>query len=160
MKLIELTQNQVALVDDEDYERLNQFKWYAYWDKDIKSYYAVRNDYSNGKQKGFRMHRFIMNIDDSKIFVDHKNHLTLDNQKENLRICNNGQNQHNRKLSEHSSIYKGVSWNKERKKWRALIRNDKKLIHIGRFDNEVDAGKAYNLKAKELFGEFALLNEI
>src|SRR5271169_4932295 len=121
MKIIELSQNQIALVDDEDFERVNQFKWCACWNKHTKSFYAQRTDRSGYKQKLIGMHRFIMNVTDSKTHIDHKSHNTLDNQKENLRLCTNSQNHMNQKVQEHSSIYKGVGLHKLSNKWQSRI---------------------------------------
>lgn len=155
MKEIKLTQGKVALVDDEDYEYLNQFKWCAH--KECNTYYAVRNAKNNGKWFTQYMHNLIIGI----IGVDHKNHEGLDNQKHNLRIANKSQNaMNNRPLENMTSKYKGVSWFKERNKWRCTITPSGKSVHIGYFIDEVEAAKAYNEKAKELFGEFANLNII
>lgn len=149
MKEIKLTQGKVALVDDEDFEYLNQFKWCAH--KECNTYYAVRNAKNNGKLFTQYMHNLIIGI----IGVDHKNHEGLDNQKHNLRIANKSQNaMNNMPLKNMTSKYKGVSWFKRDKKWRAVI-NEK---HIGLFIDEIEAAKAYDNKAAELFGEFACLN--
>lgn len=87
MKTITLTQNRFAIVDDEDYEWLSQWNWYAQFGHGI--YYAVRNDYTNG-HKQIRMHREIMGRTTGK-FIDHRNGNGLDNHKENLRACTNRQ---------------------------------------------------------------------
>lgn len=151
MKKIKLTQGQFALVDDEDYEKVNQFKWCAHWN--VNHFYAKNN------KKG-RMHRYIMNTPVG-MFTDHKNHNTLDNQKSNLRICTYQQNQANRKKQKGiSSKYKGVCWDKQVRKWLVGIRFNQKRINLGRFKSEIKAAIAYNKKAKELFGAFALLNKI
>jgi len=162
MKKIELTQNQYALVDDEDYNRLNRWKWCAGYYSCIKSYYAKRNTPrdKNGKHTTICMHRIIMNAP-SNLQVDHRNHDTLDNRKENLRLCTYSQNGMNRKLHKNTtSQYKGVYWHKQGKKWLAHIRTKDKSIYLGLFKSEIQAAKAYNKKAKELFGEFALSNNI
>lgn len=160
-KRIKLTQGQYAIVDDEDFDELNKHKWYAQYAHCIKGYYAVRHiRFKNGKQrqKLIQMHRVIMNAPKG-MQVDHKNHNTLDNCKQNLRICNHSQNQHNRKLHKNtSSRYKGVCWNKEMEKWRTSIRVSGESIFLGYFDSEEKAGKVYDKKARELFGEFALTN--
>jgi len=93
--------------------------------------------------------------------VDHINHNTLDNRRFNLRICTKGQNNMNRKpYIGKSSQYKGVIWAKHIKKWTSKIEKDTIVHHLGTFDREEDAARAYNKKAKELFKEFAYLNEI
>lgn len=156
MKKIELTQNQITLVDDEDFERLNQFKWCAHYNKHTKKFYAVRAK----NKKLIRMHRFIMNCPDNKL-VDHENHDTLLNCKYNLRIVTYSQNYMNMKSHKNSkSKYKGICWDKQMKKWKAQIQCNYRHIHIGLYKTEIEGAKAYNEKAKELFGTYAYLNEI
>ncbi len=155
MKTIPLTQGQVALVDDEDYERVNQFKWCANICKHTT--YAQRQITTLGKVKTIKLHRFIMNVDDSKIEIDHKNGNGIDCQKSNLRTSTHLENLRNStKRNGTHSIYKGVS--KSRNKHRAYINNNGKAIHIGVFYNEKEAAIAYDKKAIELFGEFAKTN--
>lgn len=90
MKTINLTQNQIAFIDDEDYDRIIQHKWHALYDKSINSYYAINSH-------GERMHRIIMYLSkEDKCCIDHKNHNTLDNTKQNLTITDNRGNHHNR----------------------------------------------------------------
>ena len=161
MKQIPLTKGKFALVDDEDFGRINQHKWYARPSK--RRFYASRTYYnSTRRQKQFHMHRevlsFYQNIDSRQI--DHKNHNGLDNRKCNLRaIKESGKNQRNMiKIAPHSSIYKGVCKTGRSVKWYAQITYRLKNYRIGFFVNEVDAAKAYDKKALELFGEFACLN--
>ena len=91
MKKIKLTQGKFAPVDDEDYERVSQYKWTAEKCSKSENYYA-RNRTINTK-----MHRLIMGLGKSKLVVDHLNHKTLDNRKENLRVCTQKENLRNRK---------------------------------------------------------------
>lgn len=157
MKQIKLTQGKVALVDDEDFELLNQWKWYA--NKKCGFCYAVRHfkAISGKRDKKSMLHRQIMNCPEG-LEIDHINHNGLDNKKSNLRICTRSQNQPNQKAKKHSSKYKGVSWHKASKKWQAMIVYNNRQIYIGLFDSEIEAAKAYDKKALELFGEFACLN--
>lgn len=92
--------------------------------------------------------------------IDHiKHHDIADNRIENLRQCNNKQNQYNQKTRIGStSIYKGVSWEKDRNKWRSQITINRKTIKLGRFSNEIDAAKEYDNAAIKHFGEYAMLN--
>lgn len=100
-----------------------------------------------------------MGIDDSDIIIDHINGDCTDNQKHNLRIATNQQNFFNRSANHiNTSGYKGVSWNSRSEKWVAQIQISRQKEHIGFFENPIDAAKAYDAKAKELFGEFARLN--
>lgn len=153
MKEIQLTQGLIALVDDEDYERLNQFKWHA--SKHGCTFYANRKKIVNKLHRCESMHWLVM----GGKFVDHIDGNGLNNQKSNLRFCTNSQNAMNKRMPKcKSSQYKGVTFVKRDKNWRANIRKDGKLIHIGKFQIEEQAAKAYDTAAKEHFGEFAYLN--
>jgi len=151
VKKILLTKGQLAIVDDFNFEWLNQWKWCA--SKSGNQYYAkawIDN-------KMIRMHRLIMNPPDDKQ-IDHKNHNGLDNRKSNLRLCTQAQNIRHQKpqTRKTSSKYKGVSW--DRAKWCAYIKYQRKTIHLGAYHNEIEAAKVYDAKALELFGEFACTN--
>jgi len=147
MRKIELTQNKYAIVDDGDYDYLNQWKWYC-----SKDNYAQRID--NKLNKTILMHRVIMNPP-SHLHIDHINRNGLNNQKENLRVCTRTQNNGNRRISKHNtSNIKGVSWHKTSKKWRGTICIKNKNIHLGYFSNKYDAKDAHEKEAKEYFGEF------
>lgn len=151
---IPLTQGLYALVDGEDYERLSRYKWYAA--KSRNTYYARRSE--NTKGRTIDMHQEILIIPKG-MQTDHRNHYGLDNRKQNLRICTNAQNQHNKlPQSGGSSQYKGVNWEKVVQKWHSCIWNKNKNINLGYFNSEMKAAKAYDKKARELFGEFAYLN--
>jgi hypothetical protein len=117
---IPLTQGYVAIVDAENYEWLMQWKWHAKAVHSTNStrIYAVRNISLVGhKQRSSYMHREIMNAPIG-MQVDHWNGNTLINCQDNLRVCTNAQNQHNRRIGgDFTSTFKGVSWNKQRKKW-------------------------------------------
>jgi len=94
-------------------------------------------------------------------FIDHRDTEKLNNQKSNLRECTKRQNCRNRnKSSSNSSSYKGVSWNKEKRKWVAQIRIDDKVTYLGQFVDLTEAAKAYNAAALEHYGEFARLNDV
>ena len=158
MKEIKLVNNKgIALVDDEDYELLSKFNW-IFSKKDVG--YAQVRVYINGKWTTKKMHQLLINAT-KKFQVDHIDGNGLNNQKFNLRIVTRSQNKMNgNKYKNSSSIFKGVSWCKRDNKWRANIRLNKKLYFLGSFINEIDAAKAYNEKAKELFGKYAKLNEV
>lgn len=159
MKEIKLTQGKVALVDDEDFEYLNQYKWHA--NKIGNFYYAVRNaKLAKNSWMPLMMHREIMNTPKGT-GTDHKDHNGLNNQKVNLRFCDKKTNAMNRLSNKNSSSeFKGVSWFTKNKNWKSQIQKDGKVIYLGSFKNEHDAALAYNQKATELYGEFANLNNV
>lgn len=154
MKEIQLTQGKVALVDDEDYEYLNQWKWYAC--KICHVYYAIRRPKTNGKYTSVYMHREILNTPKG-IQVDHEDHNGLNNQRANIRLATNSENSRNRKLIK--GKYKGV-YHSGKKTWRAYITVNKKPVCLGIFRSEKDAAVAYNKEAKKHYAEFACLNAI
>lgn len=154
-----LTQGQLALVDDDDFEQLNAHKWYAWWNPHTQSFYAERNDYSSGKKRTILMHRQIVGAVFGSV-VDHINHDTIDNQRCNLRVCLSGENQRNtRKQRNGKSLFKGVSRHSLTEKWRARIHVNGREIALGLFDSPESAAKAYDAAARLHFGEFALTNE-
>lgn len=157
MKTIQLTKGKVALVDDEDYDYLNQWKWFCRTPKNNN--YAVRGVFNGKNMSIIHMHRIIMNITDSNMVVDHIDHDGLNNQKCNLRIASKKQNQANRRSSKKSkSKYLGVYWNKNINKWYAQLGNNKKKTYLGSFNSEEDAAKAYDKAAQNEYKEFANLN--
>lgn len=157
MKEILLTQGQVAKVSDEDYEELSKYKWYAARDHHAHNFYAGRGCCIDGKWKNVKMHRVVMGAQVGEI-VDHRNHDTLDNQRGNLRICTDAENKRNQRPRRGSSIYKGICWCGDHSKWRSVVVFNKRHYHLGHFVDEVEAAWAYDIKARELFGEFALTN--
>lgn len=158
IKRIKLTRGQFALVDDADYDWLNQWKWYAHKSRGV--FYAVRMlSQKCGKHIEIRMHRLILGLEHGdKREGDHRNHNTLDNQQVNLRICTHQQNTFNQKSPSSSSQFKGVSWHKAHKKWQAYIKTNGKIKYLGIFKAERDAALVYDTAAIREFGEFAYLN--
>lgn len=148
------------MVDDEDYEYLNQFKWYIL--KDDHTNYAVRYEKTNHGYEVISMGREILGVK-GKMTVDHRDHNGLNNQRYNLRIGTYAQNLTHRKPYGKSK-YHGVhvriyeSNNTLSITYRAGIGFNKKTIHLGTYRNEVDAAKAYDEMAEKLYGEFAILN--
>lgn len=155
MKEIILTKGKVTLVDDDDYEWLMDYNWH------FGAGYACISRVIDGKKIKFFMHRMIMDNPDG-FQVDHINNNTLDNRKNNLRVCSMLQNCYNRRGRHGTSEYKGVH-RIERKKgtrWVASIQYEKKKINLGSYDTEIEAAVAYNQAAKRFHGEFALINKI
>lgn len=152
MKSIELTNGGVAIVDDEDYEYLSQWKWQQ------SNGYAVRCEYLKGrKNKIHRMHRIVNNTPVG-LFTDHINRDKLDNRRSNLRNCTYSQNAANvnKRNNGSRSDLPGVQWRADRKKWRSYICVNGRDIYLGTFNDELDAHIAYLNAKVEYFGEFAL----
>jgi len=167
-KYISLSKEQQALIDEDCYEWLKQYSWAASQHRDGDYYATAYLEINDNKDSKCRqaMHRLIMGCTpgDGRV-VDHKNGNKLDNRRENLRICSRGENASNRhKQANNTSGYKGVHWEATRGKWIASIKrreNGKlKNFFLGRFDCKVEAAKAYNKRALELHGEFAILNKV
>uniref|UniRef100_A0A6M3JCL7 Putative homing endonuclease n=1 Tax=viral metagenome TaxID=1070528 RepID=A0A6M3JCL7_9ZZZZ len=160
MKEIQLSQGKVALVDDADYEWLNQWKWYAERHRGYL-FYAARNSpmVNSCPRTRIYMHWLVLGAKGG----DHKDGNGLNNQRGNLRGCTHRQNSMNtRPQTGGASIYKGVV--RERKSkihpWRAQIMVQGKNAHLGCYATEGEAALVYNQKAAEIFGEFARLNVI
>jgi hypothetical protein len=149
MAIITLTRGMQVELDDEDFEALSHLKWYALAGGGGK-FYAYRMQ----ARKGFLMHRVIMNAPDG-MEVDHKNGNTLDCRRNNLRIVTHGQNMMNSAIRSHNtSGLKGVSWNKQRQKWRADIRVSRRQINLGFFADKDVAYAAYCEASQKHHGEF------
>lgn len=145
MKEIPLTQGKVAIIDDEDFDYLNQWKWHY-----EHTGYAYRSLSNGGKTI---MHRLITKVTDG-MEIDHINGNGLDNRKENLRICTHAENGRNTKLRKDNTLgYKGIKICGN--KWSAQIKIGHQYIHLGTFNSINDAVHAYDNAAIKYFGEFA-----
>lgn len=155
MKTILLTQGKVAFVDDEDFERLNAFKWTAAKRRD--TFYAVRqaSRVNFGPQRMVLMHREIMSAPNN-IHVDHENGDGLDNRKENLRLASRRQNMQNRR--KRIVGFKGVYLDRRRDRWYSEIRTENGKKFLGSFKSALEAARAYDAAAIKIFGEFARPN--
>lgn len=163
MKEIVLTRGQVALVDDEDFDRISAFRWNAAWWRGSDSFYAQSNEYvvRNGRktQRTIIMHRYILGAPRG-VHVDHVNHNTLDNRRCNIRLCTPAQNNINHGLQHNNtSGFKGVKWSNACSKWVASVQLHRSRKHLGAFESPIEAAIAYDAAARELHGEFALTNE-
>lgn len=156
MKNIPLTQGEVALVDDENFEKVCTYKWYLH-----NSGYGARRG-RKGERSVVFLHHQISGIPEDGLQTDHINRDRLDNRKSNLRVATRSQNCANRAKPniETSSEYKGVYFDYQSGRWRSVIEIEGKKKSIGRFSKEQDAALAYNKAAINLFGTYAKLNKI
>lgn len=152
---IPLSKGREALIDAADLELVSQFKWYA--EPLANTCYGANKN--SGKSKQY-LHRHIMGETDPTVLIDHRNGDGLDNRRLNLRRSTKKQNvQNSAGQVNTSSGYKGVSYVKKSGKWRAYIVPHKPAqISLGTYELEEDAARAYDVAAKQYFGEFAYLN--
>lgn len=143
---IPLTMGKFALIDARDVSLIADHTWQA--NRSGKIFYAVSSKCVGGKYMKLAMHRLIMNPGQSEV-VDHINNNSLDNTRENLRICTKRQNAQNKKSS---LKYKGVS--PHGKKFRAYLG----IKYLGLYSTPEDAARAHDEAARELWGEYANLN--
>ena len=159
MKTINLKYGKKLLLSDCDVERVSKLTWYAHESSIRKNHWDVRCHFWDTKEckyKTILIHRFILNAP-TEMQVDHINHDVFDNRRENLRICTSQQNAWNRKSKKNESGYIGVSkYGKDR--YKARINDGQKQVYLGLFNDLISAAKAYDKKAKELRGDFAVLN--
>jgi len=149
---ITLSENKIAIIDDEDFNKIKDMKFYLM--KGRNTFYAYTKDSK-------LLHRIIMKAKKGQ-FIDHINGDGLDNRKANLRFCSISQNGMNRK-SYSKSGFKGVWYVPLQNKtnpYQAQITINNKSKHIGYFKTGEEAARAYNKEAKNSFGEFALLNKL
>lgn len=155
MKTIPLTRGLVAIVDDEDFDRLRVYRWHAAVSQKNRTAYARRNE---GTRK-IHMHRVILQAPPSTL-VDHVNSNGLDNTRGNLRLCTRAENcRHCRKsVRPKLSRFKGITWNKAAGKFQATIRLNRVSHYLGLFTSELAAAQAYDAAARQLHMTFALTN--
>lgn len=152
MQTIPLTQNKIALVSDGDYPLLMQWKW-TYLDNG-RSGYAVRWE----KRRTIYMHRQIMQAAAGQV-IDHEDGNGLNNQRENLRVCNTSLNQVNRATQQRAIPYRGVHRSKQTDRpWKAQIKAQRRVYHLGAFATQEEAARIYDRAALHFFGSFARLN--
>ena len=136
-----------AKIDDEDFERIANHNWWL-----LKGGYAYSQTCKNGKRTTLLMHRLVTQAPKG-VEVDHINGNVLDNRKANLRLCSRSQNcSHRRSFGK----LKGLYWSKNA--WQAQIKNDKQHVYLGRYKDKIEAARAYDKAALELFGSFANIN--
>lgn len=156
-KLIPLNKDKFATVDDSDYDWLSQWHWFFQSNRNGNGY-AVRKTTRNSKPVWLKMHREILGAP-REMMVDHIDGDGLNNQRCNLRLCDASENAMNTKSRiGSSSKFKGVSWDKSLKVWKAYICADKKTTYLGLFANEVFAARVHDTAARKLHGDFVRLN--
>jgi hypothetical protein len=160
MKEIQLTQGQVALVDDKDYEWLMKYKWYAAYCPTTRGYIAKTNTGHRPHRISVAMHRLIMGAKEEA--VDHRDHNGLHNYRDNLRLCTVLQNNANKQTYLNNTVgIKGVYYRRTSNtggKWRAQIQVNKRKIMLGSFTTLELAAIAYDEASYKYFGDFALTN--
>ncbi len=157
MKQIALSRGLVALVDDEDYEKVKAYNWYARSNERGETWYAVRVVYNqDGTTQTIRMHNFIMGIPEG-MQMDHVDRNGLNNQRQNMRVATRSQNMANRDIPLGTNPYRGV-YETSSGRWRATIAHQGRGTHLGVYDTAEEAARSWDKKAKELHGEFAVLN--
>jgi hypothetical protein len=171
---IENDTTRTILVDDEDYDRISKFKWYGHGRTKQtiarNIYYVEKKEiHASGYETPIIFRKKCAKyvslacevMQQFDCMFDHKDRNSCNNQKDNLRKCTTAQNNINTtKRKGTSSKYRGVSWNPINKKWIAAIRHKRIKYYLGSFLKEEDAAQVYNTKAKELFGDFVVLNVI
>lgn len=151
-----LTNGGICLIDDEDYEKIKHLGWH------INSMNYVCSGGGNGTMERNYLHRFIMKPKRNEV-VDHINGNKLDNRKCNLRVTSQGKNTSSRTKNNknNTSGYRGVYWHKAGNKWMASIEFNRKQIYLGLYDTKTEAARAFNEKARELFGDYCgKLNDV
>jgi len=169
-KIVVINGNYSTIIDKEDYDKvMNACTWFTTKTKDLIYVEGRASQFTDkwNRKKKISLHRFLLNLDlNDKVIIDHKNGITLDNRKQNLRMCTVSENGQNSKLMSHNtSGFKGVSWNKHSKKWEARImttlKNGTKYRPlIGSFDDPMLGAIAYDKAALKYFGKFARTNKM
>ncbi len=155
---IKLTRRKYAIVDVDDFERVNQYKWHC------TSFGYARRTASKRSEKGRKrvaiwMHNVVRPVPEG-MTVDHINRSRLDNRTANLRGVTREQNTWNRKFVKKGSKtrYTGIHWNKKVKKWNVRLRIEGRRKSFGYYADEVEAASAYDAVAKKYRREYAVLN--
>lgn len=140
--------------DKEDFDKIKDYCWHIAADNSVTAY-------ALGKQstKIVYFHRLVMGVTNNKIQVDHNNHDRHDNRKGNLTVVTNSQNGMNKWVSsKNTSGHPGVTFAKDRNKWRAYITVNKKTINLGSFEKYDDAVKARKEAEEKYFGQYSYDN--
>lgn len=140
----------VTILDDDVYEEFKNLSWFI-----------AKGDYVLNTRLKIPLHRMLIDCPEGKV-VDHINGNSLDNRRENLRVCTQSQNTMNKVKARgnFTSEYKGVHWDKQKSKWRSVIYKEGIRRHLGYFDVEIDAARSYNDGALMYHGEYAKINDL
>lgn len=161
VKEIQLTQGYVALVDGDDYRHVAMHRWHAVVRMRADGtalVHAARNvRRADGRQRLQYMHSLLVGTPPG-MCTDHVDGNGLNNIRANLRVCTRAENVRNRRSHGGTSRYKGVCWNRSKKKWQAAIGVGDKMHHLGCFTDETAAACAYDDAALRMHGEFARPN--
>lgn len=158
---VTLSKGMVAVIDDEDADRVLSHKWSVSVKKG-KQFYAYRTiKLESGKSTAIYLHMFLLGLSRGDGFlVDHVDGDTMNNRRSNLRVATPAQNSWNKRKVSASNKYKGISLIKETGLWDARIFANGSRHYLGHYKTQEEAALAYNKAASELHGEFARLNEI
>ena len=160
IRRIALTRGLEATIDEDDYDLVKERTWHALAASNRKGWYAATNmPVGRCQYKIVRMHRLILGIKDGRL-VDHRNRDGLDNRRDNLRIANHTQNRANA-IGRGVSPYRGVTYEPKRnsaRPWVANLWSGRRVKRLGCFETQEEAALAYNVAARDAFGEFAFIN--
>jgi hypothetical protein len=157
-RLIPLSQGQFSIVDEDAYRRLMQWKWFAVWNAETRSFYAVRTVFKAGKWWTVKMHNEAMGVSrQDPREVDHIDPMrTLENCRSNLRYANHAQNSQNRrKRVDNTSGFKGVSYDSRCGMYKVEIMAFGKRYYLGKYKEAEVGAEIYREAALRLHGEFA-----
>jgi hypothetical protein len=146
---IPLSQGKFAKIDKEDYLKIQNLSWCI-----NPQGYAIARPRGVGKQRLINMQQVILGIIKGKE-IDHINHDKTDNRKQNIRFCTRQQNTWNTSKSKgKSSLYRGIHWVHEKKRWYVRIRCNHKESFLGYYRDIKEAVEARRAMARKLYGEF------
>jgi len=157
-KKLPLTQDQFAIVDEDDYDRLAQYKWCV--SRSRNCLYARRSSKYQGKKITLQMHRVVLGLEyNDNLIIDHINRNGLDNRKANLRIVSQKINSYNCKMQRHNtSGYRGVAFYKQTGKYASYIKINGIQKHLGFYETPIEAALAHDVASLLAYKENAIIN--
>lgn len=160
---IHLTGGAICLIDTDDYELVQDYRWYAHCNGDCcyaRTSFALPSVDGKRQRGRIMMHRLLVPGED---FLDHKNHNGLDNRRQNIRKATQGQNAFNRikikRSNQHphlapTSLHRGVSFCQSRQNWTAMIQVEGKYVHLGSYVSEEEAWEARQQGERKYYPDF------